>query len=234
MLKMSPLWFVLLLTGCSSSPLSPTGEAIYYALDVDMRLRTWVDACKSVSPVMRQEAMITRQNWWRRNGDLVEGADFGLAYDLVHISGERAATGARVAMALTWNIVQNAQTEVQARLEDQDSELVCRDIMSQYNLGKFDISNNEKLLQALHDLRSRKTLQGNDLRMKQAEVYRQAKTEYGRAFYVAEKIASRRGCEGGQVQFLKNDWPNEVYSVSCPNKSYLIMRCEWGNCRVAD
>src|SRR5690554_8062217 len=97
------------LLGCSSTPLSLKGEAVYYALETDTLLRTWEESCKEVNLDVKQKALLTRQNWWQRNGTFVEAADFGLAYDMIQISGDRPETGARLALAVTWDIVENAE-----------------------------------------------------------------------------------------------------------------------------
>ena len=44
---------LVLLQGCSNNPLSPTGEAVYYALQTDTTLRAWADACADVSAETR-------------------------------------------------------------------------------------------------------------------------------------------------------------------------------------
>src|SRR5690554_7057864 len=62
------------LLGCSSTPLSPKGEAVYYALETDTLLRTWEESCKEVNLDVKQKALLTRQNWWQRNGTFVEAA----------------------------------------------------------------------------------------------------------------------------------------------------------------
>ena len=84
------------------------------------------------------------------------------------------------------------------------------------------------------DLQRRSQQQGEDLEIKRAAVSVEAGKEYGRSFYVVEKMAKRNGCSGAEVHLLKNAWPHEVYDASCPDGSYLLMRCEWGNCLIAD
>lgn len=222
------------LQGCSSSPLSPTGEAVYYALGTDTQLRQWVDACRDVNADIRQQALLTRQNWWQRNGAFVQGADFGLAYDLVQVTDERVETGARVAMALTWNIVEAAEADVRERLAGRQAAEVCRDVLEQYSRGDYDLRSNSRLYNELVSLQGRQQRQGDDLRLKQAAVNAASGKVYGRSFYVVEKMAVRNGCAGARVQLLKNAWPNEVYDATCPDGSQLLVRCEWGNCRLTD
>ncbi len=221
------------LQGCSSNPLSPTGEAVYYALEKDTHLRMWSDACQDVSPDLRQSALMAQQNWWQRNGTFVEGADFGLAYDLVQVSDTRTETGARLAMALTWNIVAEAEADIKKRLQGDTAE-VCRKELAEYNNGARDLRENDRLYRELVTLQQRLQREGTDLNLKRASVAQRSGKVYGRSFYVVERMTMRQGCSGGEIHLLKNAWPHEVYDARCPDGSYLLVRCEWGNCRLTD
>ncbi|MCH2039273.1 MAG: hypothetical protein MK185_01385 [Saccharospirillaceae bacterium] len=223
------------LVGCSSNPLSPTGEAVYYALQTDTSLRSWVDACYDVSSETKQEALRTQRNWWKRNGAFVEGADFGLAYDIIKVTDDRAETGARMAMALTWQVVETAEQEVNELMTGaSDKEDLCLRVLERYNEGEMDLRGNEELYQGLVKLQRRAQSQGKDLAMKRASIEKRTKKVYGRSFYVVEKLAKRHGCPGARVQLLKNDWPHEVYDGRCPDGSYILARCEWGNCLITE
>ncbi|KZZ51068.1 hypothetical protein A3759_00295 [Thalassolituus sp. HI0120] len=223
------------LVGCSSNPLSPTGEAVYYALQTDTSLRSWVDACYDVSSETKQEALRTQRNWWKRNGAFVEGADFGLAYNIIKVTDDRAETGARMAMALTWQVVETAEQEVNELMTGaSDKEDLCLRVLERYNEGEMDLRGNEELYQGLVKLQRRAQSQGKDLAMKRASIEKRTKTVYGRSFYVVEKLAKRHGCPGARVQLLKNDWPHEVYDGRCPDGSYILARCEWGNCLITE
>lgn len=221
-----------LLLGCSSSPLSPKGEAVYYALEADTLLRTWEDSCKDVNLDVRQKALLTRQNWWQRNGAFVEAADFGLAYDMIKISDDRAETGARMALAVTWNIVEDADQKVERQLSKGDAATTCANVMEAYSKGRYDLRDNKKHYKHLVELQSLKQAKGNDTKLKQASVERMNQKEFGRSFYVVEKTAARYGCSGAKVQLIKNNWPVEIYDVSCPDNSNFFVQCEWGNCRL--
>lgn len=227
---------VVMLHGCAStSPLSPTGEAVYYALQTDTTLRSWVDACEGVSAKAKQTAYTAKQNWWKRNGAFVESADFGLTYDIITVTDERAETGARMAMALTWQVVESAENEVNEMLDGaSDPEDLCLRVLTQYNEGERDLRGNDTLYNSLVELQRRSQRQGKDTELKKAEIESRTGKVYGRSFYVVEKMAKRSGCPGADVQLLKNDWPFEVYDARCPDGSYLLMRCEWGNCLITD
>jgi len=223
------------LAGCSSNPLSPTGEAIYYALQTDTSIRSWVDACYDVSSEAKQKALTAKRNWWQRNGAFVESADFGLAYDIIHVTDDRAETGARMAMALTWQVVETAEREVNELMGDvSNKEDLCLRILNQYNEGERDLRGNQELYDSLVKLQRRSQSQGKDLAMQRASVEKRTKRIYGRSFYVVEKLAKRHGCPAAEVQLLKNDWPHEVYDARCPDGSYVLARCEWGNCLITD
>lgn len=223
------------LVGCSSSPLTSTGESIYYALQTDTSLRSWVDACYDVSSDAKRQALMAKRNWWQRNGTFVESADFGLAYDIIHVTDERAETGARMAMALTWQVVETAEKEVNELLSGtNDKEDLCLRILQQYNEGERDLRGNEELYNGLVKLQRRAQSQGKELALKRASIERVNKKVYGRSFYVVEKMAKRNGCPGAEVQLLKNAWPHEVYDAKCPDGSYILARCEWGNCLITD
>lgn len=220
------------LLGCSSNPLSPKGEAVYYALEADTTLRTWEESCKEVNLDVRQKALLTRQNWWERNGAFVEAADFGLAYDMIKISDERAETGARLALAVTWNIVENAEQRVNKKLASGDAAETCAKVMESYSKGDHDLRGHKKHYPQLVQLQTLKQAKGTDTKLKQASVERISQKEYGRSFYVVEKTAKRYGCSDAKVQLIKNNWPDEIYDVSCPDNSHFFVQCEWGNCRL--
>lgn len=221
-----------LLVGCSSNPLSPKGEAVYYALEADTLLRTWEESCKAVDLDVRQKALLARQNWWERNGTFVEAADFGLAYDMIKISDDRAETGARLALAVTWNIVEDAEQQVAKRLATGDAVKTCTAVMQAYNKGQHDLRDNKKHYKQLVELQALKQVKGSDLKLKQASVERVNQKEFGRSFYVVEKTAARYGCSNAKVKLIKNNWPTELYDVSCPDNSGFFVQCEWGNCRL--
>lgn len=222
------------LQGCSSNPLSTTGEAIYDALEANIQLRTWADQCEALSPELKRTALLTKKNWWQRNSAFVEAADFGLSYELIHVFDTRTDESARLAMAVTWNLVLEAETTVKQALAKGHQVKVCEQALKDYELGKFDLGGKSKWHQELVELQQRKQTNGEDLAIKQASVAAATGKEYGRSFYVVEKLVKRHGCEAKNVQLIKNRWPDEVYDARCDDKSYMLMRCEWANCRVVE
>lgn len=226
--------FLALLAGCSAKPLSPTGYAIYDTLQTDAQLRSWVVACQQLSPELQRNALLTQRNWWQRNAIFVESADFGLAYDQLHISAERAETGARLALAATWNVVATADQSVQQALAKGDAAQTCQKALNRYDQGDFDLGGNNPYHAELEALRQRKLSAGDDFALQQASVTVSSGKEYGRSFYVVERLVNRQGCPNADVRLLKNDWPNEVYDARCGDRSYLLVQCEWGNCRISE
>ena len=225
---------VLLFQGCSSQQLSPTGEAIYDALGANMQLREWAEQCEVLSPELKRTALLAKKNWWQRNGTFVEAADFGLSYELIHVFDQRTDEGARLAMAVTWNLVLDAELAVKQRLASGHHVKVCEQVLKDYELGKFDLGSKSQWHRELVELQQRKQAHGEDLAVKQASMAVKTGKEYGRSFYIVEKLIKRNGCSAADVQLIQNRWPDEVYDARCGDQSYLLMRCEWANCRVVE
>lgn len=227
---------VFLMQGCAQKPLSPKGEAVFYALQADTMLRTWVSQCRDVSPRARQAGLTARNNWWERNGPFVEGADFGLAYNIVTVTDTRAETGARLAMAMTWEVTERAEETVTKLMEkagdDEGREELCIKILGQYNQGKWDLHGSDETYNELVTLQRRSVNDAEKLDLRRGMVELKTQRQFGRSLYVVEKLSKRQGCPNAEVQLLKGEWPYEIYDVACPDESHLLMRCEWGNCLV--
>jgi hypothetical protein len=144
----------LLLGACASAP-SPVAEAINYALVSDLTLRKLADRCDSVSNAAKQSAWKAQRTWWKRNGEMVEAADFGLSQVLVDVSGERPSTGALVAIGLSLDVSREAQKNVDSTLSGNE-ESACKDTLSDYYNGEYDLKDNSgyyDLLVKLHQQR---------------------------------------------------------------------------------
>lgn len=229
------LMILSLLTACSSAPQSSTGQAIYYALQTDVQLRLWADHCSQIDPQVKQKAWQAQKNWWQRNGAFVEGADYGLTREVMLLSGDRDVTGANVALGVTTQVVDDAETEMASILrESGDQKKLCLNMLAKFNDGEYDLRDNNQFYPTLVDLQRRSQRDGQNLEEKAAALEVKKQRKFGRSLYVVEKLAKRTGCPGGQAKVIKADWPNEVYDVSCPDNSYILIRCEWGNCVVND
>lgn len=223
-----------LLVGCSSVPKqSPTGQAVYFALQTNVQLRLWAEHCENMSGAAKQAAWQAKQNWWRRNGAFVEGADYGLTRDIMQVTGERDVTGANIALGITTQVVEEAEQEVQTLLrESGNQQALCLTMLSKFNDGDFDLRDNNQLYPALVDLQRSAQQKGQSLEEKAASLAIKKERKFGRSLYLVEKIAKRSGCPNASVKVIKSDWPHEVYDVQCPDESYILVRCEWGNCLV--
>ncbi len=225
--------FVLLfLVGCAA-PKSSTSEAVYYALQTDVQLRLWVEHCEGINGKVKQVAWQAKKNWWRRNGAFVEGADYGLTREIMLVSGDRDVTGANVAMGLTSQVVNEAEKEMQAILDSSSNQQkLCLNMLGKFNDGAYDLRDNNKYYPTLVDLQRRAQRDGTNLEEKSAALAVGKQRKFGRSLYAVEKLAKRSGCPGANVKVIKADWPHEVYDVQCPDKSYVLVRCEWGNCLI--
>jgi hypothetical protein len=224
-----------LLGGCSSAPQSSTGQAVYYALQTDVQLRLWVEHCQGMSNKAKQAAWQAKKNWWRRNGAFVEGADYGLTREIMLVSGDRDVTAANIALGVTTQVVEDAESEMKEILvESGDQQELCLNMLSKFNDGDYDLRDNNQFYPTLVDLQRRAQRDGQKLEEKAAALVVKKQRKFGRSLYVVEKLAKRSGCPGANVKVIKTDWPHEVYDVQCPDKSYILIRCEWGNCLVND
>lgn len=220
-----------LLVGCSSAPQSSTGQAVYYALQTDVQLRLWVDHCQNISGKLKQVAWQAKSNWLRRNGAFVEGADYGLTREIMLVSGDRDVTGANIALGITAQAVQDAEAEMKLILDESgNQEKLCLNMLSKFNDGDYDLRDNNQFYPTLVDLQRRAQQNGQELQEQSATLVVNKQRKFGRSLYVVEKLAKRSGCPGANVKVIKSDWPHEVYDVQCPDNSYILVRCEWGNC----
>lgn len=223
---------LILLTACSGVSRTPQEQAISYALVNDVTVRQLTDQCSNVSIAAKQSAWRGYRSWWTRNGNLVEAADYGLSYNLVTLTDDRQETGARLAMGLTFDIVAQAQQQVDKLLSVSDKEEACIDIMSDYRDGKMDLREDQNLYPLLVNLQQQQQQQGEDLLLKIATIEDKKDKKYSRSAYVVEKLVKREGCVKPKVRSLKADGPNEVLEATCADNSFLLVRCEWRNCKI--
>ena len=172
---------LVFLTACSGVSRTPQEQAISYALVNDVTVRKLTDACSNVSIAAKQSAWRGYRSWWTRNGNLVEAADYGLSYNLVTLTDDRLETGARLAMGLTFDIVAQAQQQVDKLLSDSDKEEACIDIMSEYRDGKMDLREDQNLYPLLVNLQQRQQQQGEDLLLKIATIEDKKDKKYSRS-----------------------------------------------------
>lgn len=224
------LMFVLV--GCSSAPtvVSPVGLAAYETLAADTQLRYWVDACQKQNSTLRQQAQSTYQSWWQRNASYIEAADFGLAYGILRVTEDRVDTGARLAMGMTWNMTEQAELDLVRRFVPENADKICSEVLTQYQRGDFDISK-KNFEQEFKDLQRFQEAKQDELLRRQAFLATKTGKEYGRSYYVVEKMLQKENCPIGQINLIKSAWPHEVYEANCASQGLVLMQCEWSSCR---
>ncbi len=223
------------LTGCASNQLSPKGDAIFYALQADTMMNTWRYECAAVSGRANYAAETARADWWQRNGDAVEAADFGLAYNLITVTDTRLDTGARVAMGLTWEVQERAVQTVRNKLDGaSDKEALCVKVLGEYQSGEWDIKGSEEIQQALVSLEATAASEQDTYRERKGMVETATGKRYGRSLYVVEKLSDQQSCDRSGVSLIKGEWPYEIYNVECDDQPLSIVRCEWGRCTFVE
>ncbi|MDF1763017.1 MAG: hypothetical protein P1U57_06375, partial [Oleibacter sp.] len=146
LISLSIMLGIAAMTGCAQSPLSPKGDAIFYALQADSMMNTWRYECSTVSSRAEFEADVARAEWWRRNKETVQAADYGLGYNVLAISDDRVSTGARMAMGMTLEIQQRSEALVNEKLNNtSDKEALCIKVLGQYREGTWDIKGPEEM-----------------------------------------------------------------------------------------
>ncbi|NVK37647.1 MAG: hypothetical protein HWE18_06970 [Gammaproteobacteria bacterium] len=223
---------LLSLAACSGVSRTPDEKAISYALVEDVTVRKLTDECSQLSVTAKQAAWRGYRSWWKRNGSLVEAADYGLSYNLVTLTDSRQETGARYAMGLTFDIVAEAEQRVAELLSDGDKTAACMDIMAEYRDGSMDLREDSNLYPLLVKLQEKHDAQGQDLYVKMGEIEDKSHKKYSRSAYAVERMAKREGCANPKVRTLKADGPNEVLEATCADNSFLLVRCEWRNCKI--
>ncbi len=222
----------LVLVACSGVSRPPQEQAISYALVHDATLRKLADECAKVSISAKQASWRSARSWWKRNGSLVEAADYGLTYNMMSFAGDRQETAARFAMGLTFDIMFEAEQRVAEILSGGDKEDTCMDVMEDYRDGEMDLRDGSQHYPILVDLQRQRDAHGPDLLLKQAEWSQRSDKKYSRSAYTVERLVKREGCPNATVRTLKADWPMEVFESVCADNSYMLVRCEWGNCQV--
>ncbi len=223
---------LLALAACSGVSRAPQEKAISYALVSDVAVRKLTDQCSKVSVAAKQAALRGYRSWWKRNGNLVEAADYGLSYNLVTLTNDRQETGARYAMGLTFDIVSEAEQRVADLLSDGDKEDTCLSMMSEYRDGEMDLSEDSELFELLVKLQQEQEMQGDDHLLKISRIERKKAKKYSRSAYIVERMVKREGCVNPKVRSLKADGPNEILEAVCSDKTFMLVRCEWRNCKI--
>ena len=223
---------LLLSAACSGPVRKPQEQAIFQALVQDVTLRKLADYCGQLDADMQQYAWRARKEWWDRNQAFVEAADFGFAYHLLDLTGDRQETGARYAMALAYDVDHEAGLQAAKVTQANNQQRACTAELKSYLDGKQELKNDQDMYPMLLDLLQQKETRSNDLLLKQSRVVEASGYSYSRSSATAERLAKRQHCPGVVVSALKADWPLEIFEASCPDKSFALIECEWGQCKI--
>lgn len=224
--------FLIFLTACASAPEWPPKEnAIIYGLTHDATMRKVMVHCTATQPLLRDKAWQAEKNWWKRNGLFIEAADYGFSYNLLTLNGSRQETNARYAMALALEVQKAADSRAKIVTTSSDPEN-CVKIISEYNDGGRDLNKNSEYHPILTSLYQARKSQGPDLLLKQARVAEKTGKKYSRSSITAERLVNRSVCPRAKVTTLKSNWPTEIFEARCPDKTYALISCEWGNCKI--
>jgi len=222
----------LSIAACSAPVRKPQEQAVFQALVEDVTFRKLAEYCNKVRKTSEQDVWRAQKEWWQRNGIFVEAADYSFAYNLIDLTGERQETGARYAMGLSYDIVHEADTRSKKSIKEGLSKEGCTQVMIDYRDGKMDLSENKDMYALLLKLVQEKKTKGEDLLLKQAKLESKKGKAFSRSSITAQRLAKRSICPGAKVQTLKSKWPLEIFEASCPDDSFMLIECEWGNCKT--
>lgn len=220
---------VVVLAGCASLP-TPRSEAIHYALTTDASLRELAHQCARLSPELRTQAVQAQRDWWRRNGNAVAAADYGL----VRLNWEAARQPLEEQRAyLSMQLLEMVQSDADRQVDDwlgQNAERDCQRRLADYQDGDRDLTQEKKYFVTLVAMQNEEERLTADV--DQARVINARYRKYGRSLFVVEQKLQTLGCNRPQVSMLRNEWPLEVYDAVCNDSTYVLVQCEWGRCDV--
>lgn len=217
----------VLLSACGAT--LTKSDAIETALKEEAFLRELAATCQGVSPDARVAAYKAQQNWWKRNGTIVEASDSVMVNDVDFAFGERDKPAAKALIQVTGNVRDNAESSVKA-LMTSDNERTCLKELEKYQSGEKDLSNDKQMAQLFVDIQNKADADYTALKSVKKSVSKDR--SYGRSLFVVENKLSQKGCQGPKVALLRSAWPLEVYDAQCPDKTYYLVRCQWGKCKV--
>src|SRR5690554_7873875 len=99
---------------------------------------------------------------------------------MIQISGDRPETGARLALAVTWDIVENADQTDEKQLAKGDAAATCAEVMESFSKGNYDLNRNKVHYNQLVELQGLKQAKSSDLKLKQASVERSEERRVGK------------------------------------------------------
>lgn len=221
--------FLMLLVSCSSLP--PKTEAIHITLVTDAALRNATQTCAELGVEERRFAERERVSWWRRNGNFVMAADYGLL-QLNWDDSPQSAEHQRAVLAM--QVLENIQTDSELLYADwfgdyQESK-DCKSLFGQVAKGKYDVEGDKKIAEVLAQISSEKQSVSADA--ERARSINSRYRKYGRSLYIVEKELQDVGCRAPKISLLRNSWPLETYDAVCSQQDYILVKCEWGRCEL--
>ena len=227
--KLIPLLLLpIVLAACSSAPIGDV--AINHALQEEATLREVADQCKDLGGAVRTSAFQARKDWWKRNGAIVRAADNGFLHNIDASFGERDQSSALTAITVTYQLTENAAVEANGILSSGNPEKGCLKILEEYESGVRDLNNDKKMREAYVNLQNQAKADFAQLKKAKGKVAKNRK--YGRSLFVVENKLKQQGCTQPNISLLRNSWPLEVYDAQCADKSYFLVRCQWGKCEA--
>lgn len=221
--------FLLTLVSCSSLP--PKTEAIHTTLVTDAALRNATQTCAELGVEERRLAERERVNWWRRNGNYVMAADYGLL-QLNWDGSPQSAEEQRAVLAM--QVLENIQKDSDLLFADwfgdyQESK-DCQSLFTQVSKGRYDVEDNKKNAEVLTQISSERQSVSADA--EQARSINSRYRKYGRSLYIVEQQLQEVGCSAPKISLLRNSWPLETYDAVCAQQDYILVKCEWGRCEL--
>ncbi len=218
-----------IIVGCATVP--PQTKAISNALTTDAALREATELCSTLGSTERRLAQKERVDWWKRNGNYVVAADYGLL-ELNWSDANTVNEGQRavLAMQVLENVQLDAQATVSGWLGEFENTDDCIKLFKQVNKGKLDITKDKSDVEVLDALAAKRQDVSNDAEL--ARTINARYRKYGRSMYIAEKELKAQGCSKPQIALLRNSWPLEVYDAVCDQQDYVVVTCDWGRCEV--
>ena len=227
------VWALGVLTGCASLPdigarQMEDAALIQGVLTEDATMRLSTDECMRLHPQLMPLAYEARTLWWQRNGEYVVHADQSLN-KLVLDSVERSDKPEETTLGLSVSLQasRDAAENRRDRVPDDSDAAACRELMTDYKTGAYDLQQSAALAERLPRLatlaESYYPPSGSEDEMLQSP---------DRSQFIAERLAQRALCEQAQLTPLVRQWPREVYNVRCGVNRQALIRCEWSACRI--
>ncbi len=218
----------VVLSACGSAPTK--SDAISLALQEEAMLRDLAAECQKVSKEARVAAYNARKNWWKRNGAIVKASDSLLVNNSTFVFGDRELPAAQALIRVTTDVREIAESYAAEVTNASDKEKACLNELEKYDSGELDLAKDKTLQDTYIEIQNQAKSDYQGISAAKVKVAKDR--SYGRSLFVVEAKLKDRGCQSPKVALLRNSWPLEVYDAQCSDKSYFLVRCQWGKCKV--